>query len=403
MHLPGRDLQLTYCTNIHLSSGMADVMENLDRFAVPLRARLAPGQPFGIGLRLSGDESRELLEGGRLQEFRRFLDERGLYVYTMNGFPYGPFHGQAVKQDVHAPDWLDPERVAYTLRLTEILSALLPAGMEGGISTSPLSYRAWVDEQSAAVWARLTRSVTEVVSALVRLYQRTGQLIHLDIEPEPDGLLERSSELAAFFQDHLLVGGAEQLAGDLGLSPEAAREAMRDHVQVCFDTCHVAVAHEIPAEALARYQEAGIRIGKIQISSALRLTLPAEAEARARALGSLHPYAESTYLHQVIARQGDGSLRKFPDLPEALAALPALDATEARIHFHVPVFAERFGETTLNSTQTEIVQTFAALRQRPFTRHLEIETYTWDVLPPTLKLPLVEMVEREYRWVQDVL
>lgn len=401
MHLPGRDLQLTYCTNIHPSGGMSEVIDNLERYAVPLRARLAPDRPFGVGLRLSGDESRELLQPGCLSAFRQFLDERGLYVFTMNGFPYGPFHGQAVKAEVHAPDWLDPERRAYTLRLIEILSALLPEGEEGGISTSPLTYRAWVNEHSEATWARLTGSVTEVVAALVRLRQRTGQRIHLDIEPEPDGLLERSEQLADFFTGHLLTAGAEQLARELGLSVDEARDAMRDHVQVCFDTCHIAVAHEVPAEALGRYEAAGMRIGKVQISSALRL--PLGTGDRGAALDTLRPFSESTYLHQVIARRQDGSLVQFPDLPDALPRLTDPDLTEARVHFHVPVFTADFGDSALGSTQEEIVETLQALRQTPFTRHLEIETYTWDVLPQALKLPLLDMVEREYHWVQSVL
>ena len=403
MVIPGRDLQLTYCTNIHPSNTIREVMENLDQYAVPLRARLSPERPFGIGLRLSGEESRELLGAGQLEHFRRFLDERGLYVFTMNGFPYGPFHRQAVKAEVHAPDWLHPERVAYTLRLTEILSALLPEGLEGGISTSPLTYRAWVNDQDAQTWTRLTLNVARVISALVRLRRRTGQLIHIDVEPEPDGLLERSEQLASFFTEHLMTTGAAHLASDLGLTFEEARKAVRDHVQVCFDTCHVAVAHESPRQALACYENVGMRIGKVQISSALRLTLPPAGQERRVALESLRPFVDSTYLHQVIARREDGQLVQFSDLPEALPGLEHPSLTEARIHFHVPVFLDRFNNSALQSTQAEIIETLQILRQQPFTGHLEIETYTWDVLPPQLKRPLLDMVEREYRWVQDVL
>ena len=246
MVISHRNLQLTYCTNIHPSTTMRGVMDNLDRYAVPLRAQFWPQQPFGIGLRLSGEESRELTDAQRLREFREFLDQRGLYVFTMNGFPYGPFHHQAVKAQVHAPDWLDPERVAYTLRLIDILSALLPEGLDGGISTSPLTYRAWVDEQDADLWTRLTLNVMAVVGALIRLRERTGQLIHIDIEPEPDGLLERSEHLAAFFTDHLMTTGAAHLTAEFGLTLAQAKTAIQDHVQVCFDTCHLAVAYESP-------------------------------------------------------------------------------------------------------------------------------------------------------------
>ena len=138
----GDGLHLTYCTNIHPAVGWEAVLASLRAHAPALKARLSPDAPFGIGLRLSGAESRELLADGRLDEFRRWLDAEGLYVFTINGFPHGTFHGQPVKADVHAPDWRSEERVAYTLRLAEILDALLPEAVDGTISTSPLSYAA---------------------------------------------------------------------------------------------------------------------------------------------------------------------------------------------------------------------------------------------------------------------
>jgi sugar phosphate isomerase/epimerase len=396
-----RGVQLTYCTNIHPSAGMAEVRANLEAYAAALKARLSPDAPFGVGLRLSGQESLELLEGEALADFKTFLDERGLYVFTMNGFPYGPFHGQPVKAQVHAPDWRDEERVAYTLRLAEILAVLLPEGGEGGISTSPLSYRGWVDAGDGATWALLTGNVVRVVEALVRLRQTRGRLIHLDIEPEPDGLLQCSDDLARFFTGHLLKEGADDLAARLEINVEQARAHLKDHVQVCFDTCHVAVMYEAPAQALRTYQAAGLRIGKVQLSSALKLPLPADPEARLDVAQALASFVEGTYLHQVIARRQDGRTVQYPDLPPALGHLHDPAVSEWRVHFHVPVFLERAG--LFASTQTETVQTLALLRAQGFTRHLEIETYTWDVLPPELKRPLLDSIEREYRWVQDVL
>ncbi|WP_027481201.1 metabolite traffic protein EboE [Deinococcus pimensis] len=400
MQVGERGVQLTYCTNIHPTRGLADVRAALDAVAVPLRERLAPGRPFGVGLRLSGEESRELLGGDALRDFRAFLDGRGLYVFTMNGFPYGAFHGGRVKEDVHAPDWRDEERVAYTLRLARILAALLPRGMEGGISTSPLSYGAWVDRHDDATMVLLTTNVVRVVEELARLHASGGPLIHVDVEPEPDGLLERSDQLADFFRAHLLTRGAVELAGRLGVSVDRARDLVREHVRVCFDTCHVALMYEDPARALETYREAGMRIGKVQVSSAVRVRLPGAGE-REDVRRALAPFVESTYLHQVIACHADGSTRHFPDLPDALAHLDDPDAREWRVHFHVPVFTGAFG--TLDSTRDAIERSLDLLRQQHYTTHLEIETYTWDVLPPDLKLPLLDSVEREYRWVMDVL
>ncbi len=394
-------LQLTYCTNIHPGNGWDEVFGELQKYAPALKARLAPTSPFGIGLRLSGVESRELLQGDRLRSFKDWLDEHGLYVYTLNGFPYGPFHKQPVKADVHAPDWRDEERVAYTLRLIEILAYLLPDGMDGGISTSPLSYKRWVDSRDAATWDLLTRNVTRVAEALVQVRQHQGKLLHLDIEPEPDGLLENSSELVRFFQDCLLTSGARTLAQSLGVSIEQARAYLLEHIRVCFDTCHVAVAYEEPAEVLDHFAEVGIQVGKVQVSSALKVNLPHHAPDRISIERALRPFAESTYLHQVIQRNYDGTSDRFPDLLDALPEIYAPRAAEWRVHFHVPIFIERFAD--FGSTQDTILRTFELLRERRFTRHLEIETYTWGVLPPDLKLDLDKSIGREYEWVLHVL
>ena len=385
---------LTYCTNIHPAKGFSEVWESLKQHALPLKASLSPEAPFGIGLRLSGDESRELLAGDTLTEFKRWLDDNGLYVFTMNGFPYGPFHGEAVKAQVHAPDWQTDERVAYTLRLAQILAELLPEGVTGGISTSPLSYKAWIEED-AATWRHLTENVVEVAAHLAELHAERDILIHVDLEPEPDGLLENMGELVQFFETWLLKYGADRLTQRLDISIETARATLLRHIQVCFDTCHVALAYEDPAEVLAQLQKLGIQVGKVQLSSALELT-PHSSDETKRVLG---PFNEPVYLHQVIQEQ-NGELRRFPDLPDALAALPQGEGDRWRVHFHIPVFLDC--TEAFRTTQETILKTLALHRKTPFTEHFEVETYTWSILPDALKLDLTASIERELRWVQRV-
>lgn len=388
---------LTYCTNIHPSNGWDDVQNSLRRYAPPLKARFAPDAPFGIGLRLSGVESRELLEGDRLDRFREFLEDEGLYVFTLNGFPHGPFHNQRVKEHVHAPDWRDEERVAYTLRLVEILAALLPEGMDGGISTSPLSYKTWVNADDEATWDLLVRHLVRVAAAMIRARQKHGKLIHLDIEPEPDGLLGTYASLADFYERRLLPKGAPLLAKELGIPEAEARGCLLEHLRVCFDACHVAVGYEDPAAILDRYADLGIRIGKVQVSSALKVPLPDDPAARSETARALEPFAESTYLHQVLQRNRDGSIVSYPDLPDALPHISDPQASKWRIHFHVPVFIDRYG--AFESTQEDLRAVLRLIRERRLTPYLEIETYTWDVLPPSMKAELGESIAREFDWV----
>jgi sugar phosphate isomerase/epimerase len=388
----GDGLHLTYCTNIHPAEGWPAVFGNLRRFAPALKSRFSPAAPFGVGLRLSAREAAELLQGDALAELRRFLESEGLYVAILNGFPYGPFHGTPVKDRVYAPDWREDARVDYTLDLIRILTALLPDGIDGGISTSPLSYKPWFAPAPDEVWETMTANVVRVAEAMARVKQRDGKTLHLDIEPEPDCLIETSDEAIVFFDRWLLPLGTPQLAAALGVSESQARDSLLDHIRVCFDCCHFAVEYEDPGRAIDRLRAAGIRIGRVQLSSALHVPATSDHAVVER----LRPFADPVYLHQVVERH-DGELRHFPDLRPALANAEGRATGEWRIHFHVPLFTSQYG--AFDSTQPYVRTVIEAVWRTGATRHLEIETYTWDVLPAGLKVDLLESIAREYEWV----
>jgi sugar phosphate isomerase/epimerase len=393
-------LQLTYCTNIHPGEGWAAVDANVRRFAPALKARFSPDRPFGLGLRLSARDARELRTGPNLESFRSFLDAAGLYVALINGFPYGPFHGTPVKEAVYAPDWRDAARVAYTLDLVAILQTLLPDGLDGGISTAPLSYKRWMPDPSARDWETIARNVGRVAEALVRLRQQHGKTVHLDIEPEPDCLIENSDEAVDFFDRWLLPLGGPALAAACGIDAAAGRRHLLEHIRVCFDCCHAAVEYEDPLAALDRLRQAGIQVGRVQLSSALVVSLPGDPVESVRVADGLRPFADSTYLHQVIERRNE-SLRQFPDLGDALPHAGSDVPKEWRIHFHVPLFTREFG--AFGSSQRYVQTVLEAALEKRFTRHLEIETYTWEVLPGDLKIDLLESIAREYEWVLGVI
>jgi len=397
-----RDLHLTYCTNIHAADGWPAVFANLQRYAPALKARLSPTAPFGVGLRLSAREARELRQANRLEELRAYLDREGLYVAIINGFPYGQFHGAPVKASVYAPDWRDPARVDYTLDLIEILSHLVPEGVDGGVSTAPMSYKPWLQSISSAdrakAWASIAEHVARIAEALVRARRDRGVLIHLDIEPEPDCSVENTAESIDLFDRWLLPYGTPALAAALGSSGADAERELREHIRLCFDCCHFAVEYEDPAVALARLRDAGIEIGRVQLSSALRVSFPPEPAAARTVAEALRPFADSTYLHQVVELGTDGH-QHYPDLDAALDTLAGASRppSEWRIHFHVPLFTREY--EAFESTQDYVRQVVALAQRDRFTSHLEIETYTWDVLPPGLKLELGDSIAREYEWV----
>ncbi len=398
------NFHLTYCTNVHPGEEWGQVFTNLKQYIPPLKARLAAGKSFGIGLRLAEVAARELLEGNALSEFQLWLREEDLYVFTLNGFPYGKFHHQVVKDQVYAPDWSQQERLDYTLQLTSILAALLPDKTEGSISTLPLSYKPWYKGNQlvqAHVMDSSSLHIAEVVARMIDIYAEQGKLLHLDLEPEPDGLIENAAEVIDYFQMHLLPIGGDYLVKHLGISQIAAENHLLNHVRVCYDTCHFAVEYENPVAVFEQFQAAGIQVGKIQISAALQVTIPDNSEQRRQLTERLNPFAESTYLHQVIARDMYGRSRHYRDLETALPNLKDTIDREWRIHFHVPLFIRDY--PLLQSTQDDIITVLNLLQNRQTCTHLEIETYTWEVLPEDMKLDLSASIQREYEWVLSKL
>jgi len=400
---------LGYCTNIHAGETWTDHFAALQQAIPALKQRLSPNAPFGIGLRLSDIASEELEQPENLVAFQHWLAENDCYVFTMNGFPFGGFHNTVVKDQVHTPDWTTEARVEYTKRLFRLLSVLLPVdelgnAIQGGVSTSPLSYRHWFEWGLPAardyIFSQTTQNVLEVVAELIQLRKQTDRLMHLDLEPEPDGVIETTDEFIAWFTDYLLPMGIEQLTDQFGLTDEEAEARICEHVRLCYDVCHFAVGYERPVNVLDKLKKYGLRVGKIQISAALKAEFPDDLSGKAEVRQAFEQFNEPTYLHQVVTRTQNGDLLRFPDLPDALAGFDNTHA-EWRAHFHVPLFVADYG--VLKSTQDDIRDVLQLQAERRFTNQLEVETYTWGVLPDELKLNLVDSIEREMNWVIDQL
>jgi sugar phosphate isomerase/epimerase len=384
---------LTYCTNIHAGETWAEVRGNLERYVTAVKRQVAPDQPFGVGLRLSGIAAQTMSEPGEVEAFRDFLARNGMYVFTINGFPFGPFHGTRVKEEVYLPSWLDESRLTYTDRLARLLAAVLPdePGLEGTVSTLPGAFKPLITTPEDV--ARMAQHLLRHAAMLHRLHQETGKVISLAIEPEPWCFVETVAEAVAFFQDHLFSKAA---AGAYGLSEEVVRR----HLGLCFDACHMAVGFEEPLAAIGRLTAAGIRIGKIQVSAGLKVIFDGQD---APLLAALRPFAEGVYLHQTVERTG-GRLSRYLDLPEALATAETgpSEPREWRIHFHVPLFRERLG--LFSNTQDYLRELLALVKKTAVSPHLEVETYTWDVLPEQYRREgVVAAVARELQWVMQQL
>jgi sugar phosphate isomerase/epimerase len=374
--LPG-EVHLTYCTNIHAGESWPDIRASLAAHVPLVKAAIAPDRPFGLGLRLSGQAAAAARAPGEIESFRDQLESLGAYVFTINAFPYGPFHGVRVKEQVYLPDWRTRERVAFSADSAAVLSALLPAGIGGSISTVPGAFKA--NGKGASERSAMAANMMRAVADLVQIDRSTGKHIALALEPEPCCVLETIDESIAFFEDELLSKAAlDALSAMIGSDRRDSETALRRHLGICYDVCHGAVEFEDPILSLDRLLGAGIVVPKIQLSAALRI--PA---MRVDLIDAVLQFDEGTYLHQTVVN-GKAGLARYVDLAEAVAAFRRGEADgEWRIHCHVPIFRADLGK--LGSTRDVLVSTLKDIRRRHRSSHLEAETYTWDILPQELR------------------
>ncbi len=375
---------LAYCTNIHRGSSWAETLDSLDQYTMQVRERVCPDDPYAIGLRLSASAARDLSDPSALSAFRKWLDDRNCYVFTINGFPYGDFHGTRVKEEVYRPDWTTPERVEYTKTLFDLICAIAPEGMEASVSTVPGSFKRFITqeaEQRKAMYANLATCAEYIET----LSERTGRDLHLGLEPEPLCYFETSAETVSFF-DGLLDSRPNE------------RERLSRRLGVNYDACHLAVEYESADESLERLVDSGIRISKLHLSAALKV-----ADFSAPTLETLGGFCEPVYLHQVVARTGEAPLKRYEDLDAALEARASGedDADEWRIHFHIPL--HHSPAPPLSSTSDHIAGVLDFLKERPeICRHFEMETYTWEVLPGEIgQVSVVDQLSREYEWTLE--
>lgn len=377
-----------YCTNVHANASLEKTRANLEKHALGVKQRISPNEPMGIGLWLSANAAQELVSSGQIADFGAWLREIGLVPFTMNGFPYGDFHEPVVKHKVYQPTWYEQARLDYSVQLAEILNELLPAGVEGSISTLPIAWPAKLGEPlSNDLLQAAAEHLRSAAKKLAELEARTGRLIYLCIEPEPGCALDTAGDIVAFFLDYLLLRDSDE-------------RLIRRHLRVCHDICHSAVMFEDQQEAIRQYQAAGLEVGKVQVSSAVGIDF--DALPAAERLGALEllksKFVEPRYLHQTCVRDG-GTSTLYEDLP--LAVAKANPSGQWRTHFHVPIYWA--GNQRFQTFQDQIQPCIQAVRAHSNCRHFEVETYAWGVLPPELQhAELAEGIAQEMEWFKSL-
>ena len=398
MDLGGGLGHLTYSTLVHPGDTWAEMRDSVATYVPVVKRRVSPDRPLGLSLRLSGASAEALAaDPGERAGFAEYLRTEGLYVYTVNAFPFGPFKGREVMEQVYEPDWSTGERTRYTMQVADVLVDITGPEVEPSIQSAPLAYRPKVSGDPYI--EAFTTNLLRVVAHLIDLERRTGRRIKLALEPEPFCFLETTEETVRYFEERVYsAAGSRQLAGLTGLAVSEVQGLVRRHLGVVFDIGHQSVAFEDIAASLELLVAAGIPIFKLQEAAALWVP-----EVTDEAVQELERFTRTIYLSQTTERR-DGTSTRFLNLSDAIAAWRADPGgnREWRTHFHVPVFLDEIGGFRTTRPGIE-----AALRMHaatPLSDHLEIETYTWDVLPEELKTgDITEYVSREIEWVRDQL
>ncbi len=388
---------LSYSTLVHAGDTWQEMNASLRQFVPAVKARVSPDNPFAVSLRISAASAKTLTENAaERQSLADFLAKEDLYVYTVNAFPYGPFKGDLVMERVYEPDWTTDARVDYTNSVADILAEISPASVNPSIQSAPLAFKPKVTDDGYI--AKFTTNVFRVVAHLLALENSTGRRVKLALEPEPACYLETTDETVAFFTERIYgEAGIRELAAIAGIPVSEAEGAMRRYLGIVFDIGHQAVGFEDITDSLKKLVAAGIPIFKLQEAAALWVqSLSLEM------LPALRKFTDTIYLSQSSLLR-NGEITKFLNLGEALDAYEANPVeTEMRTHFHVPVFLEELGP--FRTTRFAVQDALRMHREQPLSDHLEIETYTWDVLPPELKTgDIIEYVTRELEFVRNEL
>lgn len=388
---------LTYSTLVHPADNWEQLWNSVRTYLPQVKARVSPDQEFGVCLRTSAPTMAELSsDASKVGDLKTFLSDNDLYVYTSNAFVYGVFKNQVIKEEVYEPDWRTEDRVRYTMQVADLLAALAPEGVSPSIQSAPLGFKPRVTGDD--VVGVYTNNVMRVVAHLVRLRNDTGTLVTLGLEPEPRCYLETTSETIEYFTTHLYSGEtAGRLAKLTGLNEADAAAAMRTHTGVVFDIGHQAVGFEDVRASLQALVDNGVPIVKLQ--EAASMSMP---DVTQKTVDALQTFAKTIYLSQTCQKK-DGKTTWFLNLEDAFEDWHRNPGPRQwRTHFHVPVFLDDLG--AFGTTRFALEEALAFHKKTPLSDHLEVETYTWDVLPGHLKTgDIVEYVTRELDWVKEQL
>lgn len=375
-------------------TSFADVQSNVAGSLAPINKAISDDSPTGVSVRLSQAALAD--ESLTAENLRELLNEHQLSLHGISAVSIGG----GTKEHVHEPDWRTEERLSFMFPATNLALEFATPEQEIGVTTNALSYRHWLDTTMPGNWAALTLNVVRVVQHLVGIYDRTGITLHFDLEPEPGSVLRDTDDIVTFYTKWLLPRGGAMLSDRMQLTDGSAADAILRHVRIALDTAHAAVVWDDAAASLDAMGEHGIRIGRLQASSALEVDVPTNTDQQKTFTEHLTAFTSPTLLQQVVARQDGEIVQRFDDLPDAIAAIGESGGQTWRIHTHAPLLADRYG--IFASTREDTATWLREIASRNIdVGMIELRSANWDVVPHDDRGPLERMITQEAEWVRE--
>ena len=393
-------LQLGYSTNVHPGEDMKAVYRSLKDYTLPIRKRVFGTEPCGLELRLGIGSAKQLSSRKARLEFRDFLQDSGLVLFSVNAYPLSDFHARRVKETVYQPSWAQPQRASWTARIARIVDEVAPEGIKVSISTLGGCFRG--HGHGPTVFRKLATHYLKALEAFLEINDGGGRQMVLAVEPEPETTFETAADVISFFEDYLLPaaftrwkkrGTKSRIEADL-----------RSVFTVNIDTCHLSVLFEDQVSNLRQLQKAGLELGKVHVTNAVALKNPFRSPTAFRDLRNMN---EPRYFHQFCGCDEDGQAvwrgTDLDQLPAKLKRGTHPDISEIRSHFHVPLYLKKYRHlhTTRDDTERALIE---VIKQRSCS-HLVFETYTWPILAggKKRKQKLINGITREYRWLLETV
>lgn len=353
--------KLTYCSNIFKTNNLKKLSFNIKKY----KEKFFKKYNLNVNICLSNNLIKNINKKN-LNSFREFYS---IKITSINGFVYQNFHLKNIKENIYLPDWTSKNRFLFTKNILTYTDSIAKKKEKISISTLPISYIKWVNFfLNPFIFYEATQNLKKLTMQIKKS--------HLDIEPEPFCLIESYSDFLKFKKNWIKTLIIKKNEKSLTL---------------CYDICHFSVIFEKQKIISKLITIDNLKIGKIQISIALKTIIHYKHVFIKKLTKTLTKLKKSDFLHQSIIKNYS-KIEKFSDIYFFLKKIHLFKNKELRIHCHIPLYKKKF--KYFDSTYKDTFNSLNLIKKHNLTKNIEIESYTYHIF--FKKFNYYKSIKKEY-------